>query len=84
MTLEHMHIIPRKLENHILHETGDKLSVNALGYAGMLLVKSGEELEAVKKEGVGAILRSVGLESVHDIQVAGTSLEVDGNGTAAL
>lgn len=78
MTLEHIQIIPRKLENHILSETGEKLSVNALGFAGMLLVKSEEELEIVKKEGVCTILRSVGVESVHDIQVAGTSLEADG------
>lgn len=76
MTVDHIHIIPRKLENHIL-ETGEKLSVNALGYAGMLLVKSEDELELVKKEGVCKILKSVGLESVHDIQVAGTSLEAD-------
>ena len=80
MTLEHIHVIPRKMENHVLHETGEKLSVNALGYAGMLLVKSEGELDAVKTEGVGPILKGVGLESVHDIQVAGTSLEADGTG----
>jgi len=75
MTLEHMHIIPRKHETHTLRETGEKLSVNALGFAGMLLVKSEEELEAVKKEGWSSILKGVGVKSVHDIQVAGTSLE---------
>ena len=76
MTLEHMHIIPRKQETYTLRETGEKLGVNALGFAGMLLVKSEEELEAVKKEGWGPILKGVGLKSVHDIQIAGTSLEV--------
>jgi len=75
MTLEHMHVIPRKHETHTLHNTGEKLSVNALGFAGMLLVKSEEELEAVKQEGWSSILKSVGLKSVHDIQIAGTSLE---------
>ena len=75
MTLEHLHIIPRKHETHILLETGEKLSINALGFAGMLLVKSEEELEAVKKEGWSSISKSVGLKSVHDIQIAGTSLE---------
>ncbi|KAJ6625891.1 ATP adenylyltransferase-domain-containing protein [Mycena sp. CBHHK59/15] len=74
ITLEHMHLVPRRQEEHILEETGDKLSVNALAFAGMLLVKSERELEAVKTEGVGKILRAVGLESVHELQVAGTIL----------
>ncbi|PBK58849.1 hypothetical protein ARMSODRAFT_946017 [Armillaria solidipes] len=81
ITLEHLHVIPRREENFVLQETGDNLSVNALGYAGMLLVKSERELEAVKSEGVGKILRGVGLESVHDLQVAGTSLEPGDVGT---
>ncbi|KAF8919900.1 ATP adenylyltransferase-domain-containing protein [Mucidula mucida] len=76
LTLEHMYIIPRSEEWYML-PTGDKLSVNSLGFAGMLLVKSDAEMEAVKAEGVGKILRGVGLESVHDLQVAGTALEVD-------
>jgi len=75
ITLEHMHLIPRRWETYNLPETGDQLSVNALGFAGMLLVKSDPELEAVKAEGVGKILRGVGLESVHELQVAGTSAE---------
>lgn len=64
-------MIPRKQESYTLQETGEKLSVNALGFAGMLLVKSEVELEAVKKEGVGNVLKGVGLISVHDKQVAG-------------
>ncbi|CAA7261732.1 unnamed protein product [Cyclocybe aegerita] len=75
ITLEHIHVIPRRQENHTLQETGDKLSINALGFAGMLLVKSEEELEAVKKESVSQILQAVGLRSVHDIQVEGTAHE---------
>ncbi|RDB24926.1 Diadenosine 5',5'''-P1,P4-tetraphosphate phosphorylase 2 [Hypsizygus marmoreus] len=75
ITLEHMHLIPRRRESYTIQQTGEALSVNALGFAGMVLVKSDEELEAVKKEGLGKILRSVGLESVHDIQVAGSSSE---------
>ncbi|KAJ7772644.1 ATP adenylyltransferase-domain-containing protein [Mycena maculata] len=76
ITLEHMHLIPRARENHVLAETGDQLSVNALAFAGMLLVKSERELAAVKTEGVGKILRAVGLESVHELQVEGTAAEV--------
>jgi len=75
ITLEHMHLIPRRQEEHVLAETGDKLSVNALAFAGMMLVKSERELEAVKTEGVGKILRAVALESVHDLQVLGTAAE---------
>jgi sulfate adenylyltransferase (ADP) / ATP adenylyltransferase len=77
LTLEHIHLIPRKLENAVLEETEDKLSVNAMGFAGMLLVKSETELDAVKTQGILKILRSVGLESVHEIQVAGTSAEAE-------
>ncbi|KAI0369663.1 hypothetical protein BV20DRAFT_967644 [Pilatotrama ljubarskyi] len=69
LTLEHVHVVPRRQEKYTLAETGEELSVNALGFAGMLLVKSERELEAVRNEGVGRILRGVALESVHDIQV---------------
>ncbi|KAJ7130854.1 ATP adenylyltransferase-domain-containing protein [Mycena crocata] len=75
ITLEHMHLIPRRQETHVLTGTGDELSVNALAFAGMLLVKSDRELAAVKTEGVGKILRAVGLESVHELQVLGTAAE---------
>lgn len=77
MTLEHMHLIPRRKDTHVLIETGEKLNVNALGFAGMLLVRSDKESNALKIEGIGKILRSVGLESVHDLQVAGVSAEGD-------
>ncbi len=76
LTLEHLHIIPRKHENHVLVETGDIVNVNAMGFAGMLLVKNEGELEAVKRETVSKILRNVALESVHDIQIEGTSREI--------
>ena len=69
LTLEHVHVVPRRQETYALAETGERLSVNALGAAGMLLVKSEPELEAVKTEGLGKILLSVGLESIHELQV---------------
>jgi len=69
VTLEYMHIIPRRKDGHVLEGTGEKLCVNALGFAGMLMSKSEQEIEAVKRESIGKILRSVGLEKVHDIQV---------------
>ncbi|KAF7793886.1 hypothetical protein EIP86_005008 [Pleurotus ostreatoroseus] len=68
MTLEHMHVIPRKLETYKLKETGELLSINAMGFAGCLLVKSEQELDAVVKEGVGEILSGVGCKSIHEQQ----------------
>ena len=64
-----MHIIPRRQDSYVLQETGEKFSVNALGFAGMLLAKSEQEVEAVKQEGIGEILRGVGLENLSTIQV---------------
>ncbi|KAF9070100.1 hypothetical protein BDP27DRAFT_644265 [Rhodocollybia butyracea] len=32
LTLEHLHLIPRRLETHTLEETGEILSVNSLGF----------------------------------------------------
>ncbi|KAJ3762355.1 ATP adenylyltransferase-domain-containing protein [Lentinula raphanica] len=84
LTLEHMHIIPRKCENHTLESTGEELSVNSMGFAGLLLVKSERELEAVKTEGLCKILQSVALKSVHDLQVAGVTKDIDGDPTSML
>ena len=69
ITLEHIHIIPRRQAGHVLEGTGEMLSVNALGFAGMLLVESEEEVEAVKRESISKILQSVGFENVHGSQV---------------
>ncbi|KAG6875803.1 hypothetical protein C0992_002223, partial [Termitomyces sp. T32_za158] len=77
ITLEHMHLIPRKQDVYIIPETGYEVSVNALGFAGMLLVKCEEELEALKNQSLGKVLRSVGLESVHEIQVVDTIAEAE-------
>jgi ATP adenylyltransferase len=51
------------------------ISVNALGFAGLLLVLADEVLENVKAHGVGKILKGVGLDSVHELQLAGTTDE---------
>ena len=56
----------------IKEEASPPLSVNSLAFAGMLVAKSESELEAVKNAGVGKILRSVALESVHELQVTGS------------
>ncbi|KAI0027818.1 HIT-like domain-containing protein [Vararia minispora EC-137] len=78
LTLNHLMLVPRTREYHTLQVTGERLPVNALGFAGMLLVKSKRELQAVLKEGPVSILRGVGCASVHDAQVSGGP-EVDGD-----
>jgi len=75
MTLEHMHLIPRRSDTYTVAETGRQIGVNSLGFAGHLLAKSQDELEAVTSEGILNILKGVALSSVHDLQVAGTTLE---------
>jgi ATP adenylyltransferase len=70
-----MHLIPRRWETYTLGESGMTLSVNSLGFAGMLMVKSESEREALEQVKIGTVLRGVGVESVHELQVAGTSME---------
>ena len=77
-----MYVFPRLRETHLLAVTREPLGVNALGFAGLLLVKSPAELEAVTAEGPGNVLRSVACGSVHEMQVV-DGLELDGAGPAA-
>lgn len=49
LTPEHIHVIPRRLE-HATLASGEPLSVNSLAFAGYVLVKSDEQLAAVKNE----------------------------------
>ncbi|GJE92278.1 ATP adenylyltransferase-like protein [Phanerochaete sordida] len=68
LTLEHMHVVPRKAETYTLPATGDQLSINSMGFAGCLLVKSEAEFDVVVKEGVGKILGGVACKSIHEQQ----------------
>ena len=77
LTLGHMYVFPRLRETHQLAVTREPLGVNALGFAGLLLVKSPAELEAVRAEGPGNVLRGVACESVHEMQVV-DGLELNG------
>ncbi|KAI6040311.1 ATP adenylyltransferase-domain-containing protein [Pisolithus marmoratus] len=77
LTLEHMHLIPRRYETYTIPGTDTVIHVNSLGYAGMMLVKCHSDLEEIKKIGPAEILRGVGVESVHDLQVSGSFLEAD-------
>lgn len=80
LTLQHLYVFPRRRESHTLAESGEPLSVNALGFAGYLLVKSEAELHAVRTEGPTNVLKAVAWESVHDLQVGGGP-EFDGDVT---
>jgi ATP adenylyltransferase len=62
----------------VLAVSGERFGVNALGFAGFLLIKSATELEAVVTEGPAKILEDVGWESMHEMQVA-DGPELDGD-----
>ncbi|GAA5870189.1 hypothetical protein JCM3774_002616 [Rhodotorula dairenensis] len=63
ITPTYLHLVPRRREKYTT-ERGHELSINALGYAGMMLVKDPESLEDVKKVGVLAILTELGFRPV--------------------
>lgn len=64
MTEKYLHIVPRTKEKFALPNGGGQISVNALGFAGMLLVKRQEDLDALKKIGVLNVLKEVGYRPV--------------------
>jgi len=72
LTLEHMYIVPRAKEDFVAdsgpEETELKLSVNSLGFAGMLLVKSEYELERVRKVTIRKILGEVGIKPLVGVE----------------
>lgn len=57
-TEDYMMLVPRTKEKARVG-AGHEVSVNSLGFAGMLLVKTREELDAVKEDGVLAALKQV-------------------------
>lgn len=69
MTSAYLHVVPRTKEKWVAEvedggEAGVSVSVNSLGFAGMVLVKSAAELEAVRKVGVVKVLEQVGYPPV--------------------
>jgi sulfate adenylyltransferase (ADP) / ATP adenylyltransferase len=78
LTLSHMYVFPRRRETHTLAMSGSSLSINSLGFAGLLLVKSHDELEALVAEGPANLLKAVACESIHELQVSGGP-EFDGD-----
>ncbi|CCA69052.1 hypothetical protein PIIN_02911 [Serendipita indica DSM 11827] len=68
MTLEHIYLFPRTAEKYTPTSSSSNLtlSINSLGFAGMLLVKSEEERALVKEIGITSILRRVGMEPLKE------------------
>ncbi|KAI0266844.1 ATP adenylyltransferase-domain-containing protein [Gloeopeniophorella convolvens] len=78
LTPRHLYVVPRARETYVLAASREPLSVNALGFAGMMLVKSPAELAAVRAEGPARVLGGVAIESAHELQVRGGP-EFDGD-----
>lgn len=60
MTLNHMHMVPRAKGEYTL-SNGDVLPVNALGFAGLFMVKCPEEDAALRRDTVFRVLEATGL-----------------------
>ncbi|CAE6444293.1 unnamed protein product [Rhizoctonia solani] len=81
LTSEHMHVIPRlreqtldeldpdgagKTETESEAQPPQKLSINSLGFAGMLLAKSDTDAQAIKARGVVELLSQVGVPNIAE------------------
>jgi ATP adenylyltransferase len=83
MTLDHIFLFPRSSEKFISQDLADgnatenndnnclKLPVNSMGFGGMILVKSPEEMEKVKMVGIAKILSTVGLPPLREEEMKG-------------
>ncbi|TCD60737.1 bifunctional AP-4-A phosphorylase/ADP sulfurylase [Steccherinum ochraceum] len=74
---KHLQLLPIEDDGPPIERIARSVNLEVPGFAGMLLVKSEAELEAVKKEGVVNILRGTGVGSVHELQVQGNDGEPD-------
>lgn len=63
MTENYLQVVPRTAESYIA-SNGNKISVNSLGFAGMVLVKRQEDLDILKRIGVLNILKDLGYRPV--------------------
>ncbi|WVQ82947.1 hypothetical protein IAT38_005083 [Cryptococcus sp. DSM 104549] len=88
MTLDHLHLIPRTLPFFPLPEPHQPLELNSLGYAGMMLVRSAEEEQALTAatEGQGglmAVLSKCGVPRTFGEQVFEAEVAQHGMGQLA-
>ncbi|BGP12790.1 hypothetical protein JCM10213_007304 [Rhodosporidiobolus nylandii] len=63
LTQSYLHLVPRSAEKYTT-KSGRSISVNSLGFAGMLLVKEQEALDEIKEVGVLEVLSSVGYRPI--------------------
>ncbi|KAM0755735.1 HIT-like protein [Meredithblackwellia eburnea MCA 4105] len=63
ITESYIHLVPRFKESFTL-EGGEEVSINSLGFAGMVLTKTQFALESLKKTSVLATLKEVGYSPV--------------------
>jgi ATP adenylyltransferase len=61
LTHQYMMMVPRQKEHWEVAEKGIKLSVNSMAFAGLLLTKTAEELEALKQTSIIDLLCEVGV-----------------------
>ncbi|CDR39191.1 hypothetical protein NBRC10512_007975 [Rhodotorula toruloides] len=64
MTASYIHLVPRRREKFTT-STGRAISINSLGFAGMILVKEQEALDEVKEVGVLKVLENVAFRPVE-------------------
>ncbi|KAG9014184.1 bifunctional AP-4-A phosphorylase/ADP sulfurylase [Tulasnella sp. JGI-2019a] len=79
MTLQHLHLIPRGQGECELSSGKGRLPVNALGFTGMLMVKSEAEGQALREETVLRVLSAVGLMDVNAQDDRGPSTTESGS-----
>jgi len=62
---DHLHLIPRSAPQYSIESSQKSIELNALGYAGMILVRSEEEeselLDSVKDQGLLSALEKCGV-----------------------
>ncbi|GAA5991750.1 hypothetical protein JCM5350_000595 [Sporobolomyces pararoseus] len=63
ITTSYIHLVPRSQEQ-FKTEAGREISINSLGFAGMVLVKEQEAQDEIKKVGVVEVLKGVGYRPV--------------------
>lgn len=63
LTDAYIHLVPRMKESYTL-PNGEEVSINSLGFAGMVLTKTESALEGIKEVGVLKVLAEVGYTPV--------------------
>ncbi|GAA6059060.1 hypothetical protein JCM10212_002031 [Sporobolomyces blumeae] len=69
ITTRYIHLVPRRLERYTT-KSGRTISINALGFAGMVLVKEQDALDEVRQVGVVEVLKGVGYRPVVEGETA--------------